>query len=92
MLFLISNSAFEDQNFGFIFTIRQFTNIMHKPNVPVKRVAMCWINNTGIFPISKKETTEAHMTCAETGIKLKKEQGVQFLGFKKMMGCLNISG
>ena len=87
----IEEGAFEEQNFGFIFTIRQFTNIMHKPNVPVKRVAMCCVNSAGIFPISKKETTEANMTCAETGRKLKKEQGVHFVGFQKMMDYLDIS-
>ena len=86
----LENNTFDNKKFGFIMTIRQFTNIMHKPNIPVKRVSMCYINNDGIFPISKKDIIIANSTCAITGKKIKKEEGVQFVGFENMLGYLNI--
>lgn len=86
----LENNTFNSKKFGFVMTIRQFTNIMHKPNIPVKRVSMCYINNDGIFPISKKDIIIANSTCAITGKKIKKEEGVQFVGFENMLGYLNI--
>ena len=86
----LENNTFDNKKFGFIMTIRQFTNIMHKPNIPVKRVSMCYINNDGIFPISKKDIIIANSTCAMTGKKIKKEEGVQYVGFEKMLDYLNI--
>lgn len=86
----LDNNTFDNKKFGFIMTIRQFTNIMHKQNIPVKRVSMCYINNDGIFPISKKDIIIANSTCAMTGKKIKKEEGVQYVGFEKMLDYLNI--
>ena len=40
--------------------------------------------------ISKKDAIQANSTCAITGKKIKKEEGVQFVGFENMLGYLNI--
>jgi hypothetical protein len=84
------HNSLKNEDFGFILTIRQFTKVMHKPEVPMKRVAMCFMNNDGIYPISKKETMDASLTCVKTGSKLNKEKDVQYIRFQKMLGHLDI--